>query len=123
MSFNSQITFLYYQDLSAACTFYEQLFNFELTYDQGWAKIYKISEGAFLGLVDEKKGHFNWIQEKSAMVTLVTSTAEEVDQWYSKLQAEGIKMLSDPRDIEEIGIRGFLFEDPEGYVIEIQTFL
>ncbi|MBD3189043.1 MAG: VOC family protein [Candidatus Heimdallarchaeota archaeon] len=123
MLFTSQITFLYYQDLSAACKFYEKLFNFELTHDQGWAKIYKISEGAFLGLVDEKKGYFNWAQEKSAMVTLITSKAEEVDQWYSKLQSKGIKVLSEPRNVEELGIRCFLFEDPEGYVIEIQTFL
>jgi len=120
MKFNSQITFLYYKDLPRACKFYEDVFGLELEIDQGWAKIFRVSEAAFIGLVDEKRGYYNWVPEKSSMITLVTS---EVDTWYEKMRHKGVKLLSEPHDVEEIGIQCFLLEDPEEYVIEIQNFL
>ena len=120
MKFDAQINFLYYKDLSKACKFYEDILGLELEIDQGWAKIYKVSEAASIGLVDEKRGYFNWVPEKSAMITLVTSA---VDEWYDKLERKGVKLLSEPHDVEDIGIRCFLLEDPAGYVIEIQKFL
>lgn len=122
MTFNSQISFLYYKNLEKAVEFYEKIFDFKLTFDQGWAKIYQVTDGAFIGLVDEKRGHFNWQREKTVMITLVTKKADEVDNWYKELQKHNVKFLSEPRDIDEISIRCFIFEDPEGYVIEIQYF-
>ncbi|NHJ04857.1 MAG: VOC family protein [Candidatus Heimdallarchaeota archaeon] len=122
MVFNSQITFLYYKNLEKAVEFYEKIFDFKLKIDQVWAKIYQVTGGAFIGLVDEKKGHFNWQKEKTVMITLVTKKANEVDNWYKELHKHNVKFLSEPRDIDEIGIRCFIFEDPEGYVIEIQYF-
>ncbi|NHK32927.1 MAG: VOC family protein [Asgard group archaeon] len=123
MNFQSQISFIYYKDLKKACKFYESIFNFNLVIDQEWAKIYQVTEGALLGLVDEKRGYFNWQNDKTIMITLVTSSKEEVDVWYNKLQKYNVKFLSEPHDVEEINIRCFIFEDPEGYVIEIQHFL
>ena len=123
MTFNSQISFLYYKDVKRASEFYEKIFNFELSVDQGWAKIYKVVDGAFLGLVDEKRGHFNWQKDKTVMITLVTEKKGEVDEWYEKLKDYNVKFLSEPKNIDEINIRCFIFEDPEGYVIEIQHFL
>ncbi len=121
--FESQISFLYYKDLMNAVDFYEKNFNFRLINDQGWAKIYQTSESAFLGLVDEKRGYFNWQREKTVMITLVTKTPAEVDIWFDKLHKNGVKCLSSPHNVDEIKIRCFLAEDPEGYVIEIQNFL
>ena len=123
MEFESQISFLYYKDLAAAVKFYEEIFKFEKTVDQGWAKIYRTANGAHVGLVDETKGFLNWEKNKTVMLTLVTKTKDEVDKWYKYLQDFNVKFLSEPHDISEINIRGFLFEDPEGYVIEIQHFL
>ncbi|NHJ46458.1 MAG: VOC family protein [Asgard group archaeon] len=123
MTFESQISFLYYKNLAKACEFYEKIFGFDLVIDQGWAKIYKVTNGALLGLVDETKGHFNWQKEKTIMITLVTSSIDEVDEWYAKLKKLDVKLVFEPRDVEEINIRCFLFEDPEGYVVEIQHFL
>lgn len=120
MKFKSQITFHYYKDLPRVCKFYEDVFGLKLEIDQGWAKIYRVSESAFVGLVDEKRGYFNWVPDKSSMITLVTS---EVDSWYEKMKRKGVKLLSEPHNVAEIGIRCFLLEDPEGYVIEIQKFL
>jgi predicted enzyme related to lactoylglutathione lyase len=124
MSFESQITFLYYKNLDKAEQFYKTNFGFKLVIDQGWAKIFEITKnGAHLGLVDEKKGFCDWHKEKTVMVTLVTKTPEEVDRWYKKLKQNKVKMLSEPHDVAELNIRCFLIEDPEGYVIEIQHFL
>ncbi len=50
------ITFLYYRDLAAATDFYEEVMGFVLAIDQGWSRIYRICEGAHLGLVDEARG-------------------------------------------------------------------
>ena len=123
MKFASQITFLYYKDLSEPSKFYGDLFGFKLEIDQGWAKIYRVSESSYLGIVDETRGTLNWAPEKSALVTLVTATIDEVDEWYEKLQNAGVKIRSEPQTHDEIGIRGFFLEDPAGYVIEIQHFL
>ncbi len=123
MSFESQISFIYYKDLKKAVEFYEELFGWEKTVDQDWAKIYKIAEGAHLGLVDEKRGHLNWQKDKTVMITLVTHKVEDVDEWFMKLQTKNVKCLSKPHNVEELNIRCFLFEDTEGYVIEIQHFL
>lgn len=42
------ITFLYYKDLGKAAGFYEVM-GFELTVDQGWAKIYRVLDGTYRG--------------------------------------------------------------------------
>ena len=123
MKFDSQITFIYYKDLAEPSKFYEEIFGFELEIDQGWAKIYRVSESSYLGLVDETRGHCNWEPNKSALITLVTETVDEVDEWYDKLKYHGVKLLSEPRTHEDIGVRGFFLEDPAGYPIEIQYFL
>lgn len=123
MKFESQISFLYYKELKKAAQFYEDIFNFELIVDQGWAKIYRTADGACLGLVDEEKGYLNWQKDKTIMITLVTKNIEDIDKWYEDLTKRNVKCLTKPKNIEEIGIRCFLFEDPEGYVIEIQHFL
>ncbi|MGC9779916.1 MAG: VOC family protein [Candidatus Heimdallarchaeota archaeon] len=102
MTFNSQISFLYYKDVKKASEFYEKIFNFELSVDQGWAKIYKVVDGAYLSLVDETRGHFNWQKDKTVMITLVTSTKEEVDEWYEKLRTFNVKFLSEPKNYDEI---------------------
>ena len=114
------ITFLYYKDLAAAAEFYEQVMGFELTVDQGWAKIYRTGGNAHIGLVDETRGYHKASPIKPVMLTLIVP---DVDEWYRRLQANGIPTLSQPHDVEEIRIRAFLLKDPEGYVIEIQRFL
>jgi lactoylglutathione lyase len=53
---------------------------------------------------------------------MITMVVEDVDEWYRHLRGRGVETLTEPRDNEEIGIRAFLLEDPEGYVIEIQRF-
>lgn len=113
------ITFLYYRDLEKAAEFYEEVMGFELTIDQGWAKIYRVTDSAYVGVVDERRGYHRASPTKPVMVTLVVS---DVDAWYRYLKDKGVKTFNEPHDIEELGLRAFLLEDPEGYVIEAQKF-
>ncbi|HUW12062.1 MAG TPA: hypothetical protein VM537_20210, partial [Anaerolineae bacterium] len=53
---DSQITFLYYDDLRQAQECYGQVMGFDLVEDQCWAKIYRVSGNSFVGIVAGEKG-------------------------------------------------------------------
>lgn len=117
MEKNYAITFFYYDDIHAVAPFYENVLGFELVLDQGMARIYRIAGQCYFGIVDGNRGHLKH-QEKSAV--LLTIVAQDVEGWHARMQAAGVKGLS------EI-LRGrfcehFFFEDPAGYAIEIQRF-
>ena len=118
--FQSQMTLLYYRNTEKAYHFYEEILGLKLKIDQGYGRIYEVSANAFLGVMDEKRGFLQSGHGKSVMISLIT---DEVDPWYETLQKKGVKLLSEPLTKEDIGIRSFLFEDPEGYILEIQKFL
>jgi len=118
--FKSQITLLYFRNIEKAYRFYEDVLGLKPKIDQGYGRIYEVSGNAFLGVMDEKRGFLQSGHGKSVMISLIT---DEVDQWYQALEKRGVKLLSEPRTKEDIGIRSFLFEDPEGYILEIQKFL
>jgi predicted enzyme related to lactoylglutathione lyase len=116
----SQIVFLYYQDLRPISSFYEDVLGLDLVDDQKWARIYRVTGNAFVGIVAGDKG-FHQPQEKNAV--LVTLVVDDVPGWYDHLLNKGTKMLSEPRYVEEIQVEGFFFEDPGGYTFEVQQFL
>ena len=116
----SQITFLYYKDLNSAQHFYEEIMGFKLIEDQGWAKIYRITNGAFVGLVDETRGSLK-VQENSAvMLTLVSN---DVSGWYDYLKGQDVEFVRELGTSDEIQIEYFFIRDPGGYMIEIEKFL
>ena len=99
-------------------SFYETIMGFQLTIDQGWSKIYHIGGEAHVGLVDEALGMHNSTQQKPVQLCI---RVEDVDAWYDYAQAQQIDGLSALFQNDELGIRAFVFEDPEGYQIEIQS--
>ena len=117
---DSQITFLYYREIQPAAMFYEDILGFELVEDQGWARIYRTTGDAFLGIVAGEKG-FHRPQEKNAV--LVTLCTGDVSGWYEHLKHKGVKLLTELQDREKIQIRCFFFQDPGGYTFEVQQFL
>jgi len=116
----SQITFLYYDDLTPIDKFYRQIMGFELVEDQEWAKIYAVSESGFVGIVDGAHG-FHKPQAKNAV--LVTLVVDDVFGWYDYLKGQGVKMLKEVQEHEAIQVRCFFCQDPGGYSIEVQQFL
>ena len=112
------ITFFYYRDLPAAMRFYEDILGLSLAIDQGWCKIYRICPGAHVGLVDEARGMNKWTADKPVQLCIQVPA---VDDWYAYAKVEKLDNLSDLFINDEIGIRAFVFNDPEGYQIEIQS--
>lgn len=113
------ITFLYYKNLPAAEAFYRDVMGFRLSIDQGHlAKIFQMADGAHIGLVDEAHGMNKWQATKCVQVCI---RVPDVDAWYTYLQDQGIDSLSEMFVNDTIGIRAFVFNDPEGYQVEIQS--
>lgn len=112
------ITFFYYRDLPAAMRFYEDVLGLSLAIDQGWCKIYQICPGAHVGLVDETKGMNKWTPDKPVQLCI---RVPDVDDWYAYAQDKELNNLSKLFVNDEIGIRAFVFNDPEGYQIEMQS--
>jgi lactoylglutathione lyase len=112
------ITFLYYRDLATAFAFYRDVLGLRLAIDQGdLAKIMEIAPNAHLGLVDEAKGMNDWQAEKGVQICI---RVEDVQAWYDYLACFGVDSLSQMFQNDSIGIRAFVFRDPEGYQVEIQ---
>jgi predicted enzyme related to lactoylglutathione lyase len=112
------ITFFYYRDLAGAVDFYEQVLGLRLAIDQGWSKIYEIRPGAHVGLVDESRGLNKWAKDKPVQLCI---RVRRVDDWYAYARQQKLNNLSKIFDNQALGIRAFVFTDPEGYQIEIQS--
>lgn len=112
------ITFLYFRDLPGAMAFYERVLGARLAIDQGWSKIYNITGAAHLGLVDETRGAKRASDAKPVQFCIRVG---DVDAWHRWVSACDVANLTEPRESAQLGIRAFMFDDPEGYQIEIQT--
>ncbi len=111
------ITFFYYRNLSAAMAFYEQVLGLALAIDQGWCKIYQIGGQAHVGLVDEAKGMNRATADKPVQLCIRVT---DVAAWHDYATQANLPDLSELRENEALGIKAFVFRDPEGYQIEIQ---
>jgi len=120
MKLSSQITFLYFKELTEPGRFFEEILKLEKVDDQGFARIYKISGGAFIGIVDEANGYCNSPSEKNVLITLVT---EDVHPWYERLKDAGVAIAAAPAVQAKANVECFFFEGPGGYAFEIQKFL
>lgn len=116
----AQITFLYYRDLAPARVFYEEILGLDLVVDQGWAKIYRVSGAAFVGIVDERKGSRRARTDSAVLVTLVV---DDVRAWRDHLERRGVPIVRDVAIDERIAVETCFVEDPGGYLIELQRFL
>ena len=114
------ITFLYSVDLPRAMAFYENVIGLKLVIDQGWSKIYEVTSSGYIGLVDQARGSHRAHPVKPVQICMRVAG---VDAWHRYLLDEGITITKGPRDVPELKIRAFVFNDPEGYQIEIQSVM
>jgi predicted enzyme related to lactoylglutathione lyase len=117
---SSQITFLYFKDLEKADIFFSTVLGLDLVEDQGWAKIYQVSKGAFIGAVDETRGS---LKAKTDSAVLITFCVEDVQGFADRLREHDINITKDVNVFEEIQIINCFFDGPEGYKFEVQEFL
>jgi len=115
MSFESVITFLPTRDLKQTARFYEGVLKLELALDQTRCRIYRVTQGGFLGfcLKDEVK------PQEGVILTLVT---EEVDRWQTLLTEHKVAIETPPVFNPEFQIYQMFLKDPNSYLIEIQRF-
>jgi len=116
----SQITFLYFEDLPKARSFFEEVLQLEKVYDPDWAVVYRTTGKAFLGAVDAARGS---IEVSNSRGVLISLTVENVGEWFDRLQDQGLEQLTSVKAIEDIGLKSFFFKGPEGYDFEIQEFV
>jgi predicted enzyme related to lactoylglutathione lyase len=114
------ITWLYYKDLASAQKWYEDIMGLEMEVDQGWSVIYKIVDGAYVGLVDGAHGYHKANDIKPVILCL---NVESADAWHKKLMDNGLEIEELPRESERLKVRVFMLKDIEGYTIEIQETL
>lgn len=112
------ITFIYFRDLPRAQRFYEDVLGLQLAIDQGWSKIYRITGAAHVGLVDETRGSHRASDTKPVQLCLRVS---DVDAWHAWVATQDVDGLTEPKTVDELGIRVFVLNDPEGHQIEVQT--
>ena len=120
---SQQITFVYSNDLELSSQFYEQTMGFTLWLDQGTCRIYQVSADGYIGVCavsEASKGTHTPGDQKNIILTIVT---DEVDEWYSYLQTQGVTLPAAPATNPNYNIYHFFLRDPNGYLIEIQRFL
>lgn len=113
------MTFIYIEQLEEASYFFEKVLQCEAVYQPSWAKVYRVSSNAYIGIVDQSKGS---VKEKYKGGTLISLTVDSIAPYYETIKAYGVDGLSDIRVFEEIGVKSFFFKGPGGYDFEIQMF-
>jgi len=114
------ITFLYFRDLDRAIAFYLRVLGFHLAIDQGWSKIYRITGAAHVGLVNETRGMYRASDPKRVQICI---RVPDVDAWHVWARSQNVAGLTAPENSETLRIRAFVFNDPEGYQIDVQSAL
>lgn len=114
---DQQVTFLYTHDLEATARFYEEVLGLALALDQGSCRIYHVAGSAFLGFCQREEDPE---RPQGVILTLVTA---EVDRWYETLRENGVTFEKPPAHNPRYNIYHCFLRDPNGYLIEIQTFL
>lgn len=120
LSIEKSIVFIYFNDLPKAMVFYEDVMDFKLEIDQGWCKIYRTSTSGYVGLVDGNRGFHKASETKPIILCFRVA---DVESWHSHILEKGIEIHHPIKNNEELKIRAFLFNDPEGHTIEIQSAL
>ena len=115
-----QIVFLYYTDLAAAEDFFGKGLGLEKTMDKDWVKIYRTAGGSSVGAVKEGRGFHKPSPSKPVMISWAV---DDLDHWYRKVTAAGIKILKPPQTSADPPARTFLVEDPTGYTFEFLQWL
>ncbi|MEM6379520.1 MAG: VOC family protein, partial [Bacteroidota bacterium] len=122
LGFKASITWLYYTDMLEMQQFYEEVLGLEMVADQGWTKIYGVSNTGFIGLVDERRGMHDFTEEKAVTVSFFL---KDLKGWYDYVKA---KQPFELRTGEwetgpEKRYNAFVGYDPQGYFIEFDRFL
>lgn len=115
------LTLFYYDDLRKAFDFYNDIIRFEFVADFGYVKIFKVIDGALLGLVDGQLGSHRTSPSKPVRLVVMV---KDIDEWFSRIKAGGVETFEEaPFTGKKMKLKGFTFKDPEGYTVEFCQYL
>lgn len=122
LHFHSTITWLYYKDVLAMQNFYQDILGLEMVADQGWTKIYKVSESGFIAIVDERQGMHNFTENKAVNVGFIIN---QLSPWFEYVKEHKVIELrkSEFNIDSENRYKAFVAFDPESYYLEFDSFL
>ena len=121
MKLTGNIIFLGCEDLNRIRNTYGGFLGFPLEKDQGKCLIYSMPGGGMLGFCEHLS---KCDQEKSPIVTLLCDSREEVEKTHQEFAEESVVELeSSPELNPDFNLYHFFARDPEGYLLEVQTFL
>ena len=74
-----------------------------------------------LGLVDGQLGSHRTSPSKPVRLVVMV---KDIDAWFSRVKAGGVEILEDePFTGKKMRLKGFTFDDPEGYTVEMCQYL
>lgn len=120
------ITFFYYDDLPRAAEFYEKLLGSPPEDSLAWVQFFSLTKTAKLGLVDASHGSLRPSASKPVLLTLLVDGIPAVDSWYGRVQVQGIAITEERTTVRldaNKSFYAFMFKDPEGYLIEILSWV
>lgn len=103
-NFYASITWLYYEDMLPMENFVLENLGLKLSADQGWAKIYRLSNSSYLGLVDEKRGMNSFSEEKLVEVKFDLRDAQEWEEYLKENTEDDTRVENTFQDLG-----GYLF--------------
>ena len=121
LNFHSTITWLYYKDVLAMENYFQNVLGLQLVADQGWTKIYQVSQTGFLAIVDERRGMHQSTEKKAVNVGFIL---DDLTGWFDYVSQNKVMPLHE----EELGIgpetryKAFVGYCPEGYYLEFDRF-
>lgn len=114
---HQSITWVYTLDLDGTARFYAETLGLELVLDQGLCRIYRWSATSFIGVCFARPGRF--VEPKGVVLSFITP---DVDGWYAHFIAKGVSPEGEPQESAQFGVYCFFVKDPNGYLLEFQTF-
>ena len=120
MEIDGTITFFYYDDLTRATEFYENIMGFEKVIDISLAKVFRVHGDSHVGLVDGHTGYLKFKEDKPVMLSWFS---DDIDGWHMHLKEKGVEIEQPPEKQSYLEMRTLLFRDPEGYLLEVMQWL
>ena len=115
----SQVTWYYFDDLDEADDFFRNTLMLEAVLDEGWAKIYRVADTAFVGAVDATKSSRNPVVEHDSLFSL---NIDDIEAWHAHIKASNMTDVTDIQDFPGAPVHTFFAKGPNGYHFEFQCF-
>jgi len=116
---NATNVFLYYKDLEKATAFYTETLGLKLLAEYDNASVIGVTPTSLIILVDEAKGMHSADEPKSVAVAFLTN---QLADWYDYALDQKIPIKYTYKPKEGGAHDGFVAIDPEGYLLEFETF-